>query len=1312
MGWVTVIGPAMEQVEYRLRSSAGCSLHHDPKHDAQVDYRLGDGLDDEQELVWIGEGLRDVGIEPGVAMNGEVDKDRARALMSGVHPRTGEVLVKPKLVTDPRGKLPAAPLVAAIAARAESASIDVKQLLGGEGWALTRFGRAERGLKREGEPHRVSYKDAVRLAEAADLQLSDHYIAEVLGTARRFQGSKVRVGLRGFDVTVDLPKSVSGLWAIAPATLAKEILQTHRDALTEGFAHFEAWTSYTMRGHHGDGGSAEKVESSGLLGWLMPHQVARPVNGAAPDPHVHTHVVIAHLAHAEDGVWRTIGGGGRDVHRMAAAYDTFAKARFRALTSERFGFRWEQDARTKQWEVVGVPAELREQLSKRGAQVARELEKLGINEPTRMQAKVASASSREAKAGDPGPGGELRAEWRRQVEATQAGDRAVTGPDGRIVADLVVDAAAPGWGFGGPPDPSGDPHPGGGPGLPPLPPSSELAAAVVAGLTEHRKDFRRADLLAAVLDAVPAIDTMEHAEDLVDQVLAQSDLVAELPEQGQLHLTHHQRYTSVAIVQAERTIVEAAAARYGERSALVPADTAAAAIDVFETGAGFALSREQRAVVDRLLTAGNGIDAVIGVAGSGKTTLMSAARTAWETAGLVVAGASTAAIAAVNLETESGISSFTLASWLQRIRRGEGLRGVDVLVLDEAAMCDDRQVAELVTASAATGTKLVFIGDPMQLRSPGVGGSFNAVHTIVDGLVLRENRRQRDQAERAALARWRTGDRLGALLDWSGAGRVHVAEDGPAALAAVLQRWDQVRREHSDLFARIAATLLMAGTNADVDKLNAGARAIRIAAGEIQPGREYRRAGGGRIQISVGDVVMTRANDYRKRRTRGAEMDVLNGYRGIVTEVSERGITVVWKSDETSELTARYIAEGGVSHGYALTVAKAQGLTAQNAIVYGAGLDPNTLYPAMSRDRGRVDLVLPRTLLEDGDTLARLGQPANQGEALRRAINAYAASLRDRDEPMVSIQLGQPLPRVRRLQPMPTPAEQLGRHEDQAATPVPQPAWSTRPAGRFTDAQLADLQRQARATIERGERIKALTEAVNAGRGPAVTRLREQAPILRAQAEAIERAQAAQRAYAEAEAALQRAQSDVHLLRLQLAEVEARRGPAAWRSRGEQRELAARIALAEARSDQASAHAEMLHTRWQDAERPVANIPRAQWHEIVRARDRQRDHWDQELRAAHSADKNKAFNGPTWMTTDPERVEKARRQLPLIQAELALRAAMDPADRAAEDSERAQEQAERRAARRSRPAPSPQTHHRRPHPSPGAESGRGRRLGR
>jgi hypothetical protein len=109
---------------------------------------------------------------------------------------------------------------------------------------------------------------------------------------------------------------------------------------------------------------------------------------------------------------------------------------------------------------------------------------------------------------------------------------------------------------------------------------------------------------------------------------------------------------------------------------------------------------------------------------------------------------------------------------MHRIEHSEGLAGVDVLVLDEANLTDDRARARLYTAAQAAGTKLVEIGDPQQLRGVGCGSLFGRVHQLVDGAALTANRRQRDEDERAAIAAWREGRYGTALGSWSGRGRL------------------------------------------------------------------------------------------------------------------------------------------------------------------------------------------------------------------------------------------------------------------------------------------------------------------------------------------------------------------------------------------------------------------------------------------------------------------------------------------------------------------------------------------------------------
>ena len=69
-----------------------------------------------------------------------------------------------------------------------------------------------------------------------------------------------------------------------------------------------------------------------------------------------------------------------------------------------------------------------------------------------------------------------------------------------------------------------------------------------------------------------------------------------------------------------------------------------------------------------ILTSGRGVELVVGVAGSGKTTALAAARDAFEAAGYEVVGTSTSGQAARTLGREAGIDpSRTLASLNWRI---------------------------------------------------------------------------------------------------------------------------------------------------------------------------------------------------------------------------------------------------------------------------------------------------------------------------------------------------------------------------------------------------------------------------------------------------------------------------------------------------------------------------------------------------------------------------------------------------------------------------------------------------------------------
>ena len=73
--------------------------------------------------------------------------------------------------------------------------------------------------------------------------------------------------------------------------------------------------------------------------------------------------------------------------------------------------------------------------------------------------------------------------------------------------------------------------------------------------------------------------------------------------------------------------------------------------------------------MEAILTSGRGVELVVGVAGSGKTTALAAARDGFEAAGYEVVGTSTSGQAARTLGREAGIAdSRTLASLNWRIQ--------------------------------------------------------------------------------------------------------------------------------------------------------------------------------------------------------------------------------------------------------------------------------------------------------------------------------------------------------------------------------------------------------------------------------------------------------------------------------------------------------------------------------------------------------------------------------------------------------------------------------------------------------------------
>ncbi|OOC52441.1 MULTISPECIES: AAA family ATPase [Nocardiopsis] len=975
----TRVGIENEQVDYRLAEA--CGEKH--AHDAALDYRLNRPRG-QYGVERIGRGWdAEFDRRPGTTLDSQAEVDEVRAIMAGIHPQTGQVLLKPKLAVAPAAKLGGREFVEAVHEAASRSGITVEQMLAHDEKAAERFARLERVLARRGQTHRAPVADLEQVAAAAGVAMEEVYDAEELAKARAHADDRVEVGCKGRDLVLTRPRTPDALGGLLPEEMALRMDELWMDSVRRGARLLEDWCAYGMAGHHGDGQRARRVDTTGWAATITWHRTTRSIDGGIGDPHFHAHVMVPNLVRCEDGKWRAVANGGRDLYRHCQAISELVLALYRHEVSAEYGIGWEWREKTRQWEMKGFPEDLRRLYCRRSAQIEAEV---GA-EATPGQRRAAGKRTAGAKVHS--TRAEERAFWRQMAE--QGGFNV-----DQVIRD-VLGYEPPEDGLG----PAGTP--------PPDEPDLDQVCARVwdpeTGATSSEKTASEAQLLARVARACPTgLSDAEALRTLTDRVLASDHAVA-LPHAEGGPLRHTRRYTSSVIVKAERTIVASATERLAEGVATVPAHQVQEAIEAFTADRGHGLDEEQDALVRRLAGAGHGVEAVVGIAGSGKTTVMDAAHRAWAAAGLSVHGAATAAVAAAKLRAESGMTSSTVAAQEERIAHGSGLEGVDVLVVDEAAMLNDLALADLVVEAGRTGTKLVMVGDPKQFRAIGPGGAFKRVHKLVGGLTLTQNRRQKDPVERAALRIWREGEHATTLAMWAETGRVVATDTLAETYAAMVAAWWTDRAAYANVHDALDGVLMLAATNDQVDALNERARVVARQDGHLEGADvEFWLSRGDRLDLAVGDLVRVRKNDYRQ-----GEEDVLNGYRGRILEVNaRRGALVEWRQGSKttpSWIRPEQIADGGLTHAYALTIAAAQGLTVDTCHTLGLGADAHAAYPAMSRVKKRSTLYLPAAELESEEVHRQLGEARTGEERLDRVITAYHATLVDEDQGMVTDQL-------------------------------------------------------------------------------------------------------------------------------------------------------------------------------------------------------------------------------------------------------------------------------------------------------------------
>lgn len=830
-------------------------------------------------------------------------------------------------------------------------------------------------------------------ATSEQLGLFGHVEAEALrnllaGNAADGQslGVQVQPGRRpGYDLTFSAPKGISLLWAFGSGEVPDAIAAAHDRAVGAVLDHLSQDACYARRGH----GGTELIEGRGFIGAAFRHRTSR-----AGDPQLHTHVVVPNLIQASDGRWSAPDGRHLFAWKMTAG--TLYRSALRAELAP-LGLAWEL-RRNGLSELRDVPKPILRAFSKRRADIEAAMQVRGTT--SQRAAETAALDTRARKPTSSTRVDILRQAWAEQLGAielaNEAGGVRAAGA-GDITAVLGAEVAT---------------------GLGDIDPSSaeiEEVFAVLAGengvtiddyeidedrlsasglavprsmpVTLLRSTFTRRDAMGALaraFDVTPRQASVLTATFLERQgiirVLADPDAGPEHIRTRRGHLVNatsgDRRYTTAELLATERRIVASALDRINTASASVAPEGVERVL-----AAHAHLDGEQADGVRALLTSGNGYDVVIGQAGTGKTTMLAAARAGWEGAGFSVVGTAVAARTAADLEAGTGIPSSSLSALLADISESGGLSARHVVVLDEASMVGSRPLDRLRSYVDAASAKLVLLGDNRQLSSIDAGGALRTLATEMGDHVvtLSVNRRQggsEQQWERDALVALRHGDVAPALDAYVEHGRVAITDSIERARQRIVEDWWRVHETHT--------TAILAVRRSDVAALNEMVRERRRDAGEL--GTEITV---GTKAFSVGDRVIFEKNqrvhsaDPMTNRPQHERVKLRNGTFGTVvgfadpteTALSWEGDTRRVQGDVASDLTEAgrsqnrrslvvhlddgrravlppSYAETSTSLGYALTVFRSQGITVDHTFALaGDNLYQEAGYTALSRGR-------------------------------------------------------------------------------------------------------------------------------------------------------------------------------------------------------------------------------------------------------------------------------------------------------------------------------------------------------------------------
>ncbi len=578
-------------------------------------------------------------------------------------------------------------------------------------------------------------------------------------------GSELRRS--GWDLTWSVPKSVSVLWSQASPELREGIELEVRASVQRAVRFLETVGVVSRRGTDG-----VVHEPAKLVFAAFEHSTSR-----ALDPQLHVHTILINLGIRPDGTTGTLEP--RELYRHQLAAGALFRAELASRLEQRLGFRARRAERC--FEVIGVPAALIDEFSKRRAQIEARLAELGLN--TAAAAEMAALDTRPDK--EALPRDELFPRWRNVGQQHHWGLQEI---------DWIRN----------------HPHPAR---------NLEIERAMAGPVALHAVTINESHFASRHL--IQALAEEGQGRGLnADAVLEMHAALLNSPNVVLLRdVAGEPQWTTPEMLAIETHALQLANAMHARERQLLEALPTEPRAD--------GLSAEQQAALRHVTSAIGGIRIISGMAGTGKSTVFRTAREVWASQGLTVYGACLAGKAALGLTRATEIPAQTLQRMLLDLDRGWlTLTRRHVVLVDEAGMVGTRQMDAMLGHCLRAGATLILCGDARQLQAIEAGGIFPELARRFGAADLVEIRRQQEDWMRHAVAAFADG-RAGEALDlYDAHGWVTMDEDPVRAMAGLCS-------EQASQAPTAEPTLVVANRVADAQFINRRIQHARRSAGEL-----------------------------------------------------------------------------------------------------------------------------------------------------------------------------------------------------------------------------------------------------------------------------------------------------------------------------------------------------------------------------------------------------------------------------------------------------------------------------------------------